>query len=288
MELNVYPWLGDKPIREITWRELLEVCERPQNAGKRELAHTLRMYCDQVWQFALQRELVELNVAKQLAGMLKPVTSRRMSAILDPKQVASLVRGIDEYNGSMTTRVALMLSLHTFQRPFNIRTAQWAHIDLDAATWVVPSALMKGSAEQKLNGRDHVVPLSTQMVAALRELKPLTDRRAYVFPSQRGQGRPMSENTVNVALRALGFGKDELVAHGLRATARTLLAERVRVHGMPVNEAWIEAQLAHEKKGPLGDAYDRAKFIEQRVMLMQAWSDYLDSLRELQALREAA
>lgn len=280
MERNIFPWLGDRIINTITWREVLTCCERPQAAGKRELAHTLRMYCDQVWTYAMQHELVELNVIKQLDGLLKKVESRNMSAIIEPKRVADLVLGIDGYNGALPTRVALLMSLLTFQRPFNIRAAEWAEVDLDAAVWTIPSAKMKGSAKVKLNGRAHVVPLAKQLVKALRELKPLTGHRRYVFPSERGNDRPMSENTVNLALRAMGFGSEEMVAHGFRATARTILAERVKVHGRPVNEAWIEAQLAHEKKGPLGSAYDRAKYIEQRVMLMQAWANYIDGLRK--------
>jgi integrase len=280
MERNVLPWLGDRVIGTITWREVLACCERPQEAGKRELAHTLRMYCDQIWTYALKRELVELNVAKQLDGMLKPVNSRNMSAIIEPARVADLVLGITTYNGSLVTRTALLMSLLTFQRPFNIRTAEWAEVNLEAGTWTIPTAKMKGSAEQKLNGRAHVVPLARQLVKALRELKPLTDHRRYLFPSERGNDRPMSENTVNLALRAMGFSAEEMVAHGFRATARTLLAERVKINGRPVNEAWIEAQLAHEKAGPLGSAYDRAKFIEQRVVLMQKWADYIDGLRK--------
>ena len=280
MEKNVFPWLGDRLISTITWREVLACCERPQEAGKRELAHTLRMYCDQVWTYALKRELVELNVVKQLNGMLKPVVARNMSALIEPARVADLVLGIAVYAGALTTRTALLMSLLTFQRPYNIRTAEWAEVDLDAATWTIPTAKMKGSAEQKLNGRDHIVPLAKQLVKALQVLHSLTGHGKYLFPSERGNERPMSENTINLALRAMGFSSEEMVAHGFRATARTLLAERVKIKGRPVNEAWIEAQLAHEKAGPLGSAYDRAKFIEQRVVLMQAWADYIDGLRK--------
>lgn len=281
LERHVYPWVGDKPIKDIGWRELLEICERAEGpAGqKRELAHTLRMYLSQIWDFAVTLDAVETNIVVNLRGRLKKTSVRHMSAIVDPRELKRLLDGIDAYNGGLLTRVALLTSLYTFQRPGNVRSAQWAHVDLDAATWTIPSALMKGTAEQKLNGRDHTVPLCNQLVAKLRELHAVTGRGMYVFPSSRGTPRPMSENTVNLALRAMGIDGQTMTAHGFRATARTILAERVKIDGQPVNEAWIEAQLAHEKAGPLGAAYDRAKFLEQRVVLMQAWADYLDQLK---------
>lgn len=280
MEKNVFPWLGDRQIGTITWREVLQCCERPQEAGRRELAHTLRMYCDQVWTYALKRELVELNVVKQLDGMLKPVVSRNMSAIIEPARVGDLVLGIDVYTGSLITRTALLMGLLTFQRPFNIRSAEWAEVDLDAAIWTIPTAKMKGTAEQKLNGRDHVVPLAKQLVKALRLLHPVTGHGKYLFPSERGNERPMSENTVNLALRAMGFSSEEMVGHGFRATARTILAERVKIKGKRIPPEWIEALLGHEKKGPLGSAYDRTMYMEERPLVNQAWADYLDSLRK--------
>jgi len=173
------------------------------------------------------------------------------------------------------TRTALALSALLFQRPGNIRQMEWAWIDFDDAMLTIPSQDMKRRIQQKLNGRPHFVPLAPQAVAFLKELVPITGHGRYVFPSLRTGERPMSDNTVNAALRRMGFEKDEMSAHGFRATARTLMIERIKGISADV----IEAQLAHGKSGPLGSAYDRAEFMDQRRVMMQTWADYLDKLR---------
>jgi integrase len=198
-----------------------------------------------------------------------------MAAILDPVKVGELMRTIDAYKGQPTTRVALALSALLFQRPGNIRQMEWAWVDEEEAMLTIPSQDMKRRKNQKLNGRPHLVPLASQALAYLKELKPITGHGRYVFPSLLTGERPMSDNTVNVALRRMGYTKDEMSAHGFRATARTLMIER-----MPgISADVIEAQLAHEKSGPLGSAYDRAEFMEQRRAMMKTWADYLDKLR---------
>ncbi|MDO8699229.1 MAG: site-specific integrase, partial [Rhodoferax sp.] len=179
------------------------------------------------------------------------------------------------YSGQPMTRAALALSALLFPRPGNIRQMEWAWVNVDHALLTIPSQDMKRRKHQKINGRPHLVPLAPQALAYLAELRPLTEHGRYVFPSLRTGERPMSDNTVNAALRRMGFNQDEMSAHGFRATARTLMIER-----MPgISADVIEAQLAHGKSGPLGMAYDRAEFLEQRRKMMTEWADYLDKLR---------
>ncbi|MCY1239391.1 Prophage integrase IntA [compost metagenome] len=197
-----------------------------------------------------------------------------MAAVLDPKKAGELMRAIADYTGQPSTRCALLLSALLFQRPGNMRQMLWADVDLEAAMWTIPAADMKRRKHEKENGRPHLVPLATQAVHALKDLQPLTGHGTYVFPSLLTGERPMSENTVNTALRRMGYSNTEMTAHGFRAMARTIMVEQ-----MDVESEVIEAQLAHGKSGPLGAAYDRAEFVGKRRALMQSWADYLDELR---------
>jgi integrase len=196
--------------------------------------------------------------------------------LLEPADVGELMRDIDVYSGQPVTRAALLLSALTFQRPGNIRAMEWAEVDLDGAMWTIPAAKMKRTLHGKVNGRPHLVPLAAQALAALEEVKPLTGHGRFVFPAMTGQGKCMSENTVRLALRRMGYSNDDMTAHGFRATARTLMVENLP----GVSADVIEAQLAHSKSGPLGAAYDRAEFMQQRRELMRQWADYLDRLRD--------
>jgi integrase len=196
--------------------------------------------------------------------------------VLEPGKVGELLRAIYGYSGQPMTRTALQLSALLFQRPGNIRQMEWAWLNLDKAMLTIPSESMKRRLHQKINGRPHLVPLAPQAVEILKELLPLTGHGKYVFPSLRTGERPMSDNTVNAALRRMGFSADEMTAHGFRATARTLMIERLPGIAADV----IEAQLAHGKSGPLGAAYDRAEYMEQRRKMMKEWADYLDRLRK--------
>ena len=198
-----------------------------------------------------------------------------MGALTDPKEVGTLMRSIIDYQGHPVTRVALVFSTFVFQRPGNVRAAEWSEIDLDGALWTVPSDKMKRTLQEKKSGRPHLVPLSAQAVAELRDLHKLTGHGRYLFPSLLTSDRCMSENTINTALRRMGYSKDDMTAHGFRAMARTILVERLNLH-----PDIIEAQLAHGKSGPLGAAYDRAEFFDQRRRMMQTWADYLDRLRD--------
>jgi integrase len=275
MKKDLFPYVGKLPIATITPPMLLDALRKCEKRGAIESAHTLRQTAGQVFRYGIQTGRCESSPTSDLQGALKEVITKHMAAILDPVKVGELMRTIDAYKGQPTTRVALALSALLFQRPGNIRQMEWAWVDEEEAMLTIPSQDMKRRKNQKLNGRPHLVPLASQALAYLKELKPITGHGRYVFPSLLTGERPMSDNTVNVALRRMGYTKDEMSAHGFRATARTLMIER-----MPgISADVIEAQLAHEKSGPLGSAYDRAEFMEQRRAMMKTWADYLDKLR---------
>ncbi|MHB1199175.1 MAG: tyrosine-type recombinase/integrase [Polaromonas sp.] len=275
LEKDLFPYLGSLPLATITAPVLLDALRRVEKRGAVESAHTLRQTAGQVFRYGIQTGRCERSPSLDLHGALKPVTVKHMAAILEPFKVGELLRAIDGYSGQSMTRAALALSALLFQRPGNIRQMEWAWVNFDNALLTIPSQDMKRRKHQKINGRPHLVPLAPQALAHLAELRPLTGHGRYVFPSLRTGERPMSENTVNAALRRMGFRQDEMSAHGFRATARTLMIER-----MPgISADVIEAQLAHGKSGPLGMAYDRAEFLEQRRKMMVEWADYLDKLR---------
>ena len=272
---DLFPYLGSLPLPTITAPLLLDAIRRVEKRGKHETAHTLRQSAGQVFRYGVQTGRCDRNPALDLHGALKPVVTKHHAAILEPTELAGLLRAIHGYNGQITTRVALVLSALIFQRPGNIRAMEWAWIDFDRAMLTIPSADMKRRVHQKLNGRPHLVPLARQALQQLQEIKPLTGRGRYVFPGLRSNTRPMSDATVRAALQRMGYDQETMSAHGFRASARTILIEQFPGISADV----IEAQLAHGKSGPLGMAYDRAEFVTQRVAMMQVWADYLDTLR---------
>jgi integrase len=275
LEQDAFPWFGALPIADITAPKLLDALRKVEARGAIETAHRVRQVCGQVFRYGIATGRCERDPAADLRDALKPVIVTHHAAILDPKQVGALLRAFDDYQGMPTTRAALKLAPLVFLRPGELRQAEWAEFDLDAAMWTIPAARMKRTKQQKLSGAPHLVPLSSQAVAILRNLEPLTGRGRFVFPSPRGATRPMSENGVLSALRRMGYGKEEMSGHGFRAMARTLMAERLNIP-----EAVIEAQLAHAVKDSLGRAYNRTEFVDQRRSMMQTWADYLDSLRQ--------
>lgn len=210
-----------------------------------------------------------------LHGALRPLVVKHMAAVLEPVKAGELLRAIDGYQGQPITRAALQLSALLFQRPGNIRAMQWSWVDFERAMLTIPAQAMKRTVHGKANGRPHLVPLAPQAIAILRELQPLSGHREFVFPGLRTSQRPMSDNTLNAALRRLGYSTEDMSAHGFRAMARTLMVENLPGISADV----LEAQLAHGKSGPLGMAYDRAEFMQQRVQMMRTWADYLDRLR---------
>ena len=276
LEKDVFPWVGSLQLPEVTAPVLLATLRRVEARGVRETVRSIQQACGQIFRHGIVTGRCERNPAADLRGALKPVLVKNTAAVTKPSAVGDMMRAIDGYQGSALTRGALVLSALLFQRPGNVRAMRWATVELegDAPNWTIPAAEMKRSRYQKENRRPHVVPLAPQAVAALRELQPLTSHGAYVFPSMLGGARPMSENTVNTALRRLGYDRDTATAHGFRAMARTVMVER-----LGVNPEVIEAQLAHGKSGPLGAAYDRSEFMDQRRKLMAQWADYLDMLR---------
>jgi integrase len=275
LEQDVFPWLGSLTVSEIKAPQLLQTMRRIEARGAIETAHRALQACGQVFRYAIATGRAERDPTPDLRGALKPVLVQHMAAITDPKRVGELLRAIEDYKGMPITRAALQLAPLVFVRPGELRKAEWIEFDLDANQWRIPGARMKRTKQEKLSGAAHVVPLSRQAVAILQDLKPLTSHGRYVFPSPRTGERPMSDNGVLSALRRMGFPKDEMTGHGFRAMARTLLAERLNV-----DEAVIEAQLAHAVKDSLGRAYNRTEFLEQRRRMVQLWADYLDKLRE--------
>jgi integrase len=272
---HLFPRLGSLPLADVTAPVLLDALRRVEGQGIVRTAHDLREYAGQVFRYGAQTARCSTNPASDLRGALAAFVERNMGAVLEPGAAGELLRAIDGYRGQPVTRAALQLSAYVFQRPGNVRMAEWAEIDLDAGTWTIPAAKMKRGLHGKTNGRPHFVPLAPQAVEVLRQLQPLTGHGRYVFPSLLTGERPMSENTIRAALRRMGYANDEMTAHGFRAMARTLMIERLPGISADV----IEAQLAHGKSGPLGTAYDRAEFMDQRRQMMTTWADYLDRLR---------
>ncbi|ACB35239.1 integrase family protein [Leptothrix cholodnii SP-6] len=272
---DVFPYIGHLPVADVTPPALLVMLRRIEARGAIETARRVRETCSLVFRFAVAEGNVTSDPARDLAGALKTHTTRHIPAITDPQRFGELLRSIDAYRGTPAVRTALQLAALVFLRPgAELREAQWNEFDLDAGTWLVPAARMKRRKTGKENGPDHLVPLSRQAVALLRDLHPLTGRGAYLFPGVRHRDQPMSENTLNAALDAMGYTGDEHRAHGFRSSARTMLHERLNLP----TEA-IEAQLAHSVPDALGRAYNRTEFVAQRRLMMQTWADYLDRLR---------
>jgi len=263
---QVLPWLGSRPVAEIEPPELLAALKRIEARGANETAHRTKEKCGQVFRYAIAHGIARRDPSADLRGALAPIVRTSRAAITDPAKVGALLRAIDGYGGQHVTRCALRLGPLLFVRPGELRAMEWAELDLDAAQWRIPAHRMKMREE-------HVVPLSSQAVAILHELHPLTGRGLYVFPGIRSTAVPMSENTVNTALRALGYDKDTMTGHGFRAMASTRLNE------LGWQPDLIERQLAHAERNKVRAAYNRAQYLAERVKMMQSWADYLDGLR---------
>jgi len=267
LEKNLFPWLGSRPIAEITPPELLATLRRIESRGAHETAQRAKQVAGQVFRFAVATGRAQRDPAQDLRGALSANVTKHLAAITDPKEVAKLLHAIDGFRGTPAVAAALKLSPLLFVRPGELRHMEWAEINWDEARWEI-------SAEKMKMRQPHIVPLSTQAIAILRELEPITGRSKYVFPSARGASRPLSENGVRVALRTMGFTNEQMTPHGFRAMARTILDE---VLGYRVD--WIEHQLAHAVKDANGRAYNRTSHLKDRKKMMQGWADYLDSLK---------
>ncbi|TJY61865.1 DUF4102 domain-containing protein [Sinimarinibacterium sp. CAU 1509] len=276
LERDVLPYIGTRPITEIKPRELIAVFERIRDRGVEETARRARTIVGQVFRYAIRRGLADIDPTQPLRGERRVKPVRHFAAFTDPADVARLMQAIYDYKGTAEVRAALKLSALLFQRPGEIRQMQWQEVDFEATQWRYVVSKTKRSTAQS-----HIVPLCTQAISILRELQPLTDHGLslrpdaprYVFPTPKTKLRPLSENAVRQALRNMGFTNDQMTAHGFRAMARSLLAE------MGWKPDAIERQLSHKAAGPLGAAYDRAAYLDERKAMMQAWADYLDTLR---------
>lgn len=264
LEKDIFPWLGDRLVGDITAPELLAVIRKVELRGAVETAHRELAICGQVFRYAIATNRAERDPSGDLRGALTPVQNDHFSAITDPKRLGQVLRMFDGYSGGLVVKSALRLTPLLFVRPGELRRMEWSEIDFSTSEWRYFVTKTK---------TDQIVPLSNQAIAILRELHPLTGHQQWVFPGR--PGRPMSENGVLAALRALGI-ESETTGHGFRATARTLLDE---VLGF--RPELIEQQLAHAVRDSLGRAYNRTKYLDERKRMMQAWADYLDKLRDI-------
>ena len=267
LERDIFPWLGRKGIADIAPLDVLNTLRRIEERGANETAHRAMQNCSQVFRYAVATGRAVRDVTADLRGALRPAISRHHPSITDPKGVGALLRAIDGYGGSFVTQSALRLAPLVFVRPGELRMAEWSEIEMEAGEWRIPAARMKGR-------RQHIVPLATQAVAILKELQPMTGGGRFVFPGERTPDRCMSNNTMNAALRRLGYSTDQMTGHGFRSIASTLLNE----------QGWdteaIERQLAHVEGNAVKAAYNYAQHLPVRRKMMQAWADYLVRLKE--------
>jgi integrase len=273
LERDVFPWIGSKPIADLNAPTVLTTIRRIEARGRLETAHRALQNCGQVFRYAVATGRAERDPTGDLRGALPPTREKHMAAITDPREVGALLRAIDAFRGTLIVQSALKLSALVFVRPGELRQAEWSEIDLDKGEWNIPAERMKGWTRKGIT-TPHLVPLSAQAVAILRELQPLTGRGVHVFAG-RDPRKPMSNAAVNAALRRMGYDtKTEMTGHGFRAMARTILHEE-----LSVDRDVIEHQLAHAVPDALGTAYNRTKFIKERRAMMQRWADYLDKLK---------
>lgn len=272
LELNVFPYIGTMAPNDISPAILLNVLQRMEARGVHDTTRRVRQICSKIFQYGIAAECVDRNPAEDIKGLLTTVKPSHMPTIKEPYKIGELLRAIDGYSGNFTTLCALRLAPILFVRPGELRHMQWNELDLDNAVWKIPGHKMKMRV-------DHVVPLPKQAIAILHEIEPVTKflpgSKKYVFPSIRSNDRPMSDNTINAALRRLGYTSDEIVGHGFRAMASTNLHEK----------GWRsevkEKQLAHNDKNSVRAAYNHAEHLPERIEMMQHWADYLDSLKNM-------
>ena len=265
---KAYPKIGNRPIAKITAQEVLVTLRAVEATGRYESARRMRSVLSRVFRYAVATTRAERDPASDLRGALTVPKAKHLAAITTASGAGEIMRAIEGYTGHAVTLSALRLSAHLFVRPGELRQAEWAEFDFDRSVWDIPAKKMKMR-------RPHRVPLSTQVTGLFEQLWELTGTGRYCFPSFRSAARPMSENTVNAALRALGFSQEQMTAHGFRAMAATLLNETGRF-----NPDAIERQLAHMENDGVRRAYTRGEYWDERVTMMQFWSDNLERLRD--------
>lgn len=265
LENDVFPWIGEQPAASLTPAMVMSILHRISDRGAMDTAHRVKNVISMIMRYAINTGRAEYDPCASLRGALPRPKVKHFAALREPEKLGELLRAIDTYRGSYTTRAALKLAPLVFVRIGELRAARWQDVNLEKGEWAFRAS--KTSS-------DHIVPLARQAVEILRDLKPLTGRGELVFPGQ-VSGKPFSNATINKALRSLGYDtKNVITGHGFRSTACTMLAEQLR---MPID--WIERQLAHRVPGALGDAYNRTQFIDDRRRMMQEWADYLDKLK---------
>lgn len=266
LEKDIFPYVGSKPIKNITAKDILTLLERIQNRGAIDIAHRINGICGEIFLYGIRTNRCENNPTSGLTKALTPKVNKHMACITEPSKLKGLLLAIENYEGEIVTRHALKLAPYVFLRPGELRQAEWSEIDLGNAIWKIPAGKMKMK-------KPHMIPLSKQVVQIFKDIMPLTGRWKYVFPSLRSKDRPMSDNTLNAALRRMGFTKEEMTAHGFRGVASTLL------HENGFNSLYIETQLAHSESNKVKAAYNHAEYMEERTNMMQWWADYLDEVK---------
>jgi len=267
LEKDVFPWIGARQINEITSGQLLLVMERVSDRGALETAHRIHQNCGAIFRYAIATDRATHDITLALKGSIPPVKVKHHASITDPKEISALLNIIDGYHGGFITRCALQLSPLFFLRPGELRHAEWSEFNLTGKEWRIPANKMKMDIT-------HIIPLSTQAITIIKELQVLTGNEKYLFPSLRSKTRPMSENTINAALKRLGYTKDDMTGHGFRSMASTLLNE------MNYNTDAIERQLAHSEGNKVKAAYNYAEHLGIRREMMQEWSDFLYKLKQ--------
>ncbi len=267
LEQNVFPWLGDLPIKSIKASMVLDTLKRIADRGAEETARRVKALCSQIFCYGVIHHELEIDPTTMIKGFLKHKKRRHYACITEPRKAGELMRAIQGFEGTYVVKAALMLTPYVFLRPGEIRHLEWKEIDFE-------NKQIKIAAEKMKMRQVHIVPLSNQAVAILKDIQPLTGNGRYVFPSIRTNKQPISNNTINVTLRRLGYDKHTMTAHGFRAMASTLL------HELGFNSDFIERQLAHKEGNAIKEAYNHARHLPERVKMMQSWADYLDSLRD--------
>jgi integrase len=274
-ENDIFPYLGKRPIVEITPMELLGVIKKIEDRGAGDTAHRTLGSCGQVFRYGISTDRCERDITADLRGALKPVEEQNFAAVTTSSEIGGIVRAIDGYRGTFVVRSAFRLAPLVFVRPGELRKAKWQDMDLDDATWLLELSKVDDSKGRRDDVDEYLyVPLSRQSVEILRALHALTGDDIYVFPGARDRNRPMSENAILTAMRRMGISKDEMCGHGFRATARTILEQELHIR-----PDLIEHELGHQVIDPNGRAYNRATFLPERQLMMQVWADHLDILK---------
>jgi len=265
LERDIFPWLGSLSVSEVSSPLLLQTIRRIETRSL-DTAHRAVQNCGQVFRYAIATGRAQNDPTHALKGAMPPIRDNHFATIIHPNQIGALLRAIEGYKGEFITQSALSLGPLVFVRPGELRHAEWSEMNLEIGEWRIPSEKMK-------MGQPHIVPLARQSVVLLTELQPLTGTGKYLFPSVRSLDRPISVNTINAALRRMGYTKEEMTGHGFRSMASTLLNEQ------GWNRDHIERQLAHTERNKIRAAYNYADYLPERRIMMQAWADYLDSLK---------